>query len=367
MAYSSVKRRQFNKWLAASILVGGSSRSLAQTATRNAGSDIKGDSLKLRVAAIQMSAKLGDVESNLNQAEHLVREALRNGAGWVILPEFFTSAAAFHPDMVKASQPINGTPLQLLKKLAQEGNAVIGGSFLAEREQEVYNTFVLVFPDGSVLQHDKDLPTNWENCYYKKGKDDGIMNTPIGPVGAVLCWEFIRSQTARRLSNKVKMVVGGSCWWTLPDSTDAENPLRAVNLKMLQQAPSRMARMLGVPVIHGSHAGNFEGFMSPELPDVPFNSTYQGEAMIVDAQGKVLARRALDEGEGVVIAEIEVTDKPAPGEPIPESFWIPEEMPNAWKESWESWLDTGSDYYDKVTEPYLATGVINEYTSKNLR
>jgi predicted amidohydrolase len=279
----------------------------------------------------------------------------------------FTSAAAFHPSMLKAIQPIDGAPLQLLKKLAREGNAVIGGSFLAQHKQQVFNTFVLVFPDGSVLQHDKDLPTYWESCYYRKGKDDGIMNTPIGPVGSVLCWEFIRSKTAKRLANKVKMVVGGSCWWTLPDDADADSPRRAANLKMLRQAPSRMARMLGVPVIHGSHAGKFEGFFSPELPDVPYNSAYLGEAMIVDAHGKVLARRAQDAGEGVVMAEVVLPDKPVPSEPIPESFWIPREMPDDWKESWKRWFDSGADYYDMVTVPYLETGVINEYTPKYLR
>jgi len=366
LAYSSITRRQFNKWLAASILVCGT-RVNAQTVTNESGSVSKESSFKLRVAAIQMSPKLGDVTSNLNQAERLVREALQKDARWIVLPEMFTSAVAFHPDMLKAIEPIDGAPLQLLKRLAREGNAVIGGSFLAKHGQQVFNTFVLVFPDGSFVQHDKDLPTYWENCYYKKGKDDGVLATPIGPVGSVLCWEFIRSETARRLANKVKMVVGGSCWWTLPDDADADSPRRAANLKMLQQAPVRMARMLGVPVIHGSHAGKFEGFFSPELADVPYNSTYLGEAMIVDAHGQVLGRRAQDAGEGVVTAEVVLSGKPVPSESIPETFWIPKEMPDDWKEAWERWFDTGADYYEMVTARYLETGVVSEYTPKYLR
>jgi hypothetical protein len=140
-----------------------------------------------------------------------------------------------------------------------------------------------------------------------------------------------------------------------------------MNLKMLQQAPVRMARMLGVPVIHGSHAGRFEGFYSPELPDVPYNSAFLGETMVVDALGNVLARRALDAGAGVVMAEVMLPAKPVPSEPIPETFWTPREMPEDWKESWKRWLDSGADYYDLVTTPYLETGIINEYTPKYLR
>jgi len=361
-----MSRRQVLKFIAATLLAGGS-RSYAQAAMSKSGLIAETKPDKLKVAAIQMSPKLADAESNLNQAEQLIREAIRKGAQWIILPEMFTSAAAFHVDMLKAIQPIDGKPFQMMKRLAREGNAYIGGSFLAKHNTGVFNTFVLVSPDGAVAQHNKDFPTYWENCFYKKGYDDGVLTTPIGPVGSVLCWEFIRSNTAKRLSNKVKMVVGGSCWWTLPDAADADSPHRIANLAMLQQAPVRMAKMLGVPVVHGSHAGKFEGFFSPDLADVPYNSAYLGEAMIVDANGQVLARRAGSEGEGVVTAEVQLHNKPMPSETIPKSFWTPEEMPQEWKESWKRWFDSGSDYYDMVTSHYLETGVINEYTPKYMR
>jgi len=126
----------------------------------------------------------------------------------------------------------------------------------------------------------------------------------------------------------------------------------------------RFARMLGVPVIHGSHAGPFNGFFSPELPDVAYDSTYLGESMVVDAQGNVLARRAGADGSGVVTAEISLPKQPLPLETIPNTFWIPEEMPEPWKESWKRWFDTGSHYYQTVTKPYLDTGIINEYVPK---
>lgn len=273
----------------------------------------------------------------------------------------FTSAAAFHPDMLHAIRPIDGEPAQLMLRLARQGNCVIGGSFLAQREGHVYNSFLLAFPDGSVQRHDKDYPSYWENCVCLGGDDDGVLPTPIGNVGSVLCWELIRSQTARRLIGKVKLVIGGSCWWTLPNDTDAGNPLRKTNLHMLQEAPVRFARMLGVPVIHGSHAGPFNGFWSPDLPDIPYDSSYLGEAMVVDAGGKVLGRRAVGEGAGVVSAEIVLPQHSFPSEPIPENFWIPEEMPTPWKESWKRWLDTGFHYYQTVTRPYLETGDINAY------
>ncbi len=366
MLTSKLTRRQFNQFLASGLLAG-CSPAYGKTESHHNQIPGKGDPVRLQVAAIQMTPILGDVTSNLKQAEHLIRQALRQGSRWIVLPEMFTSAAAFHDDMLKAIQPLEGAPLQLLKKLAREGNATIGGSFLAERNKQVFNTFVLVFPDGSFVQHDKDLPTYWENCYYQGGNDDGVLATPIGPVGSVLCWELIRSQTPRRLFNRVRMVVSSSCWWTLPDDADPDSPRWAANLRMLQEAPPRLAKMLGVPVIQGSHAGYGTGFFRPELPDRPYKSNHLGETTIGNADGKVLEKLSHNRGEGVVTAEIEIQRKPVPTEPIPDRFWIPKEMPDEWNDAFTRWFERGADYYELVTRPYLETGQINEYTPEYLR
>ena len=366
MSTSGLSRRQFNQLLACGLLAGCSPAFGSPEEHKKIlhSSDAQ---LKAQVAAIQMVAKLGDVSSNLKQAEHLIRQAIAEGARWIILPEMFTSGAAFHDDMLKAIQPREGAPLHLLRRLAHEGRAIIGGSFLAEFNKQVFNTFVLVFPDGSYVLHNKDLPTYWENCYYQGGNDDGVLNTPVGPVGSVLCWELIRSQTPRRLLNRVRLIVSGSCWWTLPDDADPDSPRWAANLKMLSDAPPRLAKMLGVPVIHGSHAGSFDGFFSPELPDIPYNSRYLGKAMIVDAKGKVLANLPQSMGEGVATAEIEIKRHPVPSIPVPERYWMPEEMPDEWDDAFTRWFERGNDYYELVTKAYLDSGQINEYTPEYLR
>ena len=34
--------------------------------------------------------------------------------------------------------------------------------------------------------------------------------------GTAICWEFMRTMTARRLRNQVDVIMGGSCWWSIP-------------------------------------------------------------------------------------------------------------------------------------------------------
>jgi len=355
---SRIDRRRFNSWLLAG---------LAAAACPSVARSLEAELESLRVAALQMAPKLADWQANLEQAERLVREAQARGAQWIVLPEMFTTAAAFHPDMLTAIQPLDGPVTQMMLRLARLGGSVIGGSFLASRDGDVYNSFLLVFPDGRILRHDKDQPTYWENCFYRGGDDDGVLSTPIGDVGSVLCWELIRSRTMRRLLGRTRLVLAASCWWTLSDEVDADNPLRAANLDMLQAAPVKCAQMLGVPVVHGSHVGPFHGFFSPDLADVPYQSSYLGEAMVVNAEGTVLARRTAAEGAGVVVADIVLPKEPVPSRDIPDAFWMPAEMPAPWKESWQRWLGSGADYYATVTRPYLQTGKINEFIPEYMR
>jgi predicted amidohydrolase len=303
----------------------------------------------IRVAAVQMTAELANVESNLAKAERLVRLAFKRGARWVILPEFFTSAMAFHPDMAKAIRSVNGPPAELLRRLARSGNAFVGGSFLAWRDGQVYNSFVLALPDGTTLRHDKDYPTLWENCYYIGGSDDGVLSTPEGNVGAAVCYEFVRSKTAARLKDKVSMVIGGSCWWGMPDSAPADDPGRKWFLDLLTETPGRFARLLGVPVIHASHAGRFAGVDWPGQP-VPFSSSFLGETQIVNGRGEILARLSREQGEGIITADITPGQVPGDRPPIPARFWIPD-IPDGEIRAWQAQLKSGHDFYLSHTLP----------------
>ena len=298
----------------------------------------------IKVAAIQMCAELADVNENLLKTEYLVRHAAKEGAGWVVLPEFFTSACAFHPKMLEAILPIEGEATQLLKQLSKELNIIIGGSFLAKHQKDIFNTFILVFPNGDIFAHDKDIPTMWENCYYMGGNDDGVLKTKTYNIGVALCWEMLRSQTARRLNGKVDFVVGGSCWWDLPNSAPKKfNFLREKSLALLNSAPSTFAKLLGVPVIHAGHAGEFQAYAAPSN-EKPYESHYLGETMIVDGYGRVLAHLAREEGESVIVAEINLGHRVVPSMDISDEYWI-HDMPKAFISEWEKLNPFGQTYY----------------------
>jgi predicted amidohydrolase len=299
-----------------------------------------------------MRAEVGAVADNLSHAESLAREAFRRGAEWVILPEFFTCPAAFAPAVLSAWLPLEGPALEMLRKLAREHGGVVGGSFLAKSGGDCFNSFLLAFPDGRYHRHDKDLPTMWEGGYYVGGSDDGVLATPAGPVGVALCWELIRSQTARRLLGKVDLVVGGSCWWDLRQPVPPEElEYQALMRGFLRQAPSELARRLGVPVVHAAQCGEFEG-LTPGNEGAPYNSRFLGEAQIVNGRGDVLARMAYEDGEGILLADVTPGRVGGDLAPIPDGFWAVD-LPAKTLQVWDRLNALGREYYATTFRPLL--------------
>jgi len=305
----------------------------------------------IRVAAIQMNCKVGELDTNLANAEKFIRQAFELNAELVILPEFFTAPAVgfpFNLKIVEAVCPLNGKPMQLLKRLSQEYNGVVGGSFLAFHGEDIYNSFVLVFPDGTYFVHNKDFPTFSENCYYTGGTDDGVFETPIGNIGVALCWEYIRTGTVKRLLDRVDIVIGGSCW---PALANPKVEPESASLSMLKKTPTQFARLVGVPVIHSNHVGEVRYYSGedPAKYDVQF---YGGETQIVDGYGKIIKRLSYQDGEAIIFSDLILGKVDASTDPIPDRFWIPVLNEESKKHFKESLTGSYRKYYEETALPH---------------
>jgi predicted amidohydrolase len=320
----------------------------------------------LDVAAVQMEATIGDVAGNLSQAERLTRAALADGADVVGLPEFFTSRIALDDRVWDAVLPPDNEAIDLLRSLATDHDATVGGSMLIHRDGDVYNTYCLVGPDGAVRTHDKDIPTMWENAFYVGGDedDDGVVETPHGPAGLAVCWELIRQQTLDRLAGRVRYAITGNHWWSLPENWPGVDRLfgsiTQYNRYLSENAPVEFARELRIPVLHASHCGTFEGrFLCYPGDDrgLPYRSPFVGATQVVAADGTVLARREMDEGPGVVSATIDLPAEPPTDAPAarrsPDRFWVPN-LTTFHRAYWHHQNACGKAYYRSHHEDALA-------------
>lgn len=70
------------------------------------------------------------------------------------------------------------------------------------------------------------------------------------------------------------------------------------------------ARLVGCPVVEATHCGRLR-CKTPLLP-MPYAAELGGGAIICDAQGNVLARRAGSDGPDVVVADLDAGPRHAP-------------------------------------------------------
>jgi predicted amidohydrolase len=241
------------------------------------------------------------------------------------LPEFFNTGVSWNQKIVAAIQTTDGAAASFLRDFSAKHQVVLGGSFLCRLYDGSVRNRYRCYANGTLIgQHDKDLPTMWENYYYEGGNpnDSGILGTYDSTrIGAAVCWEFMHTMTARRLRHKVDVIMGGSCWWSIPTNFSGflQKLWKPANSHCALAAIQDSARLIGAPVIHAAHCGEIECPV-PGLP-IKYRGYFEGNAAIVDASGKVLAHRSAAQGEGIICAEISLGAQTTTEE-IPNRYWL---------------------------------------------
>lgn len=279
----------------------------------------------ITAAAIQLATKIGDSPANIANCERLSRQAVHDGARWIALPEFFNTGVAWDPGIVESIQACDGAAAHFLRDFSAAHQVVIGGSFLCRLADGSVRNRYLCYAGGALVGwHDKDLPTMWENAFYEGGDPaaSGVLGSHENiRIGAAVCWEFMRTMTARRLRNQVDVILGGSCWWSVPTNFPGwlHKLWEPANSRNALGALQDSARLIGAPIIHAAHCGE----IACPMPGLPLNyrGYFEGNAAIVDASGHVVAHRSASQGEGVVCAEISLGAQPATME-IPARYWL---------------------------------------------
>lgn len=301
----------------------------------------------MKIAALQVNAVFADVNANMEDIAKLVENAVADGAELVLLPEFFTSAIGFSEKMLTAVMQ-NQVVKTRLCHWAHDYNVIIGGSYIDFDGNDAYNRFLLCFPNGSTFEHKKDIPTQFENCYYTDGDKNHILHTPIGNIGIALCWEMIRFDTIRRMTGKVDIVLAGSCWWDLPEDAPLERQLlREYNQRLAAETPVTFAKLLQVPVIHASHCGKVTAFRFPNADTIQTRQLV-GATQIISGTGAVIRRKSFNEGQGIICADIIWDVKNRKTFDYPSKYWIPD-LPDSYLNAWDMMNPIGKKYYNDIS------------------
>jgi len=268
----------------------------------------------VRIAAIQATPQILDAEGTVEKALGLLRDAAAQGAQLAVFPEAFVSlypsgvwaagAASFSgwdelwERMWASSVDVPGPLVDRLVEACAEldVHCAIG---VNERERErpgsLYNTLLLLGPEGIVARHRKLMPTQHERIFHGIGLGDDleVVETPMGRIGGLICWEN-RMPLAR-----YELYRQGPQIWLAPTADDSDGWLASMRHIAIESG----AFVVSVPQYIPASAFP-EDFPAP-LPEGKEVFGNGGAAIVAPGSGEVIAGPLYGE-EGIVFADCDL-------------------------------------------------------------
>ena len=161
---------------------------------------------RFRVGLVQMAMSREPAENTAQAVEH-VREAARQGAQVVCLPELYRSpyfCQKEDPDLFDLAEPVPGPSTEALGRAAREAGVAVVAPVFERRAPGLYhNSAVMLNEKGEVAglyrkMHIPDDPLFYEKFYFTPG-DLGFQAFDVGAgrIGTLICWDQWYPEGAR--------------------------------------------------------------------------------------------------------------------------------------------------------------------------
>jgi predicted amidohydrolase len=246
----------------------------------------------VRAGAVQLNAT-DDTERNLERADRLVRQAARDGAELVVLPEKWTVLGT-DEQLTAGAQGLDGPAMTWASAVAGElGIDLVAGSIVEDvaGADRFANTSVHFGPDGSqqalyrkihMFDVEVDGKAYAESAHEQAG-DEIVTSSLAGdiPLGLSICYDLRFPELYRGLAVRGAQVVVVPAAFTLPTTRDHWEILlraRAIENQCFIVAANQI----------GSHPGGYRS---------------GGRSMIVDPWGLVLA--SAPDIETAIVADLD--------------------------------------------------------------
>lgn len=234
---------------------------------------------KLKVALVQFNILWEQPELNINKLNGMISTA--KGADLIVLPEMFSTG--FSMNTKTFSEEMSGPTVAAMKVWAKETNAVVCGSVMIKENEQAFNRFCWVEPNGNIAWYNKAhlFRMGDEHSNFVKGKAQQLFNIKHAVLSAFVCYDIrfpVWLRRTERFNYHVMVVVAN---W--PEK-------RSMHWKALLKARAIENQCYVIAVNRVGADGN--GIM------------HKGESMIIDPLGEILLFSEND--EAVLTAEVDL-------------------------------------------------------------
>ncbi|MEN9448432.1 MAG: hypothetical protein RJA25_1722 [Bacteroidota bacterium] len=230
----------------------------------------------LCLALVQTNLIWKDKKANLSNIENMIL-SISDTVDIFILPEMFTTA--FCVEDISLAEDENEYTVQWMKQMAEKKQAVICGSILFKENENYFNRFLSVAPDGNIQTYDKFhlFSLVGESTLLTKGKQKSLIQYKGWKIQPFICYD-IRFPAWCQNDDNADLQIYVANW--------PQKRIHHWKLLLQSRAIENQCYVAGVN----------------RLGDDFYKNAHNGQSAVVDFSGLVLA--ACEDRDGIKIVTI---------------------------------------------------------------
>jgi N-carbamoylputrescine amidase len=247
----------------------------------------------VKIACCQIEPRVGLKEENVKKTLRFAEMAIDNGAKVILLPELSNTGYVFgtRSEAYELSEEVpEGETTRTWEEYARAHGVYIAAGISEREEDRLYNSSVLLGPDGYIGKYRKLHLWNREKLFFEPG-DLGlpVFHTPLGRLAMYICYDMWFPEMTRIYSIQgADLILNVTNW--VSSEKEAED--------------SRLTEAVCVASAHL----NAVFIAAADRIGVEREQPFLGRSMIVSPSGEVLGGPASHDQEEIVYAECNLSE-----------------------------------------------------------
>ena len=244
----------------------------------------------IRVAAVSMNSPFGQTEQMHKEVAVWCRRAADQGAEFVLFPELLIHGHCT-PNTWELAEPVpNGPSVRRLIEIAKSIGLILSVGLSEKQNDLVFNTQVLVGPDGYIGKQRKIHLSRDEVLYYKGGREIPVFDIGKLKVGTTICYDNLFPELARILALRgadLLLMPHAARIKMWDDTAESMAAARHHSHDYFMSCYAMRARENACFVMLADQAGR-AGYVDNYPPDSPNQPHHAGAAFVFAPDGEVL-------------------------------------------------------------------------------
>jgi omega-amidase len=169
---------------------------------------------KFRAGLVQFDIKKGQINTNMEKALLLLEKLVKENVKLAVLPEMFS--CSFDNDNLKTHAQSFAGLTKTLQAFAFDHGIAIAGSLPETDNDQIFNTMIFIDSDGTIKGKYRKIHlfrlTN-EHLHYTAGNKIMIVNSLLGRIGLMICYDLRFPELARAMFLKNADLIIVSAQW----------------------------------------------------------------------------------------------------------------------------------------------------------